>query len=137
MGPVGHAAAAWSRLTGRARAVDERIASLELPEIPKPDGEVDGTRFTVALQAEVEQLCGQLTLNMREQQRWMVEAECAILEHDDVRAQAALTRHAEHLRLAQEADSLLMEYRRLVIEVRRSLPIDERGTNREQDEDAS
>jgi hypothetical protein len=58
---------------------------------------------------------------MREQHHWMVEAERAIRENDDVRAKDALARHAEHLQLAQKADAMLMEFQALISDVRRSL----------------
>lgn len=103
------------------RVFDEQIAAIGLPEIPRPVGDVDGSRVTAALQAEVDELCDQRALNWREQERWMVEAQRAISEGDDVRAREAMTHHAEHLRLAQEADALLTEFQTLITEVRRSL----------------
>lgn len=110
--------------------IDEQIAAIELPEIPRPAGRIGDSKSTIALQAEVEQLCAQRAVNMREQHRWMVEAERAIRENNDVRAKEALTRHAEHLRLAQEADALLTEFRSLITDVRRSLsPTNEPGDN--------
>ena len=112
---------ARASLDALLRFIDEQIAAIELPEIPKPAGRVDDPRPTVALQVEVEQLCVQRAVNMREQHRWMVEAERAIRENDDVRAKDAVTRHAEHLRLAQEADALLAEFRSLITDFRRSL----------------
>ena len=105
------------------RIIDEQIAAIELREIPKPVGRVDDFKPTIALQAEVEQLCAKRAVNMREQQLWMVEAERAIRENNDERAKEALTRHAEHLRLAQEADALLTEFRSLITDVRRSLSV--------------
>jgi phage shock protein A len=74
-----------------------------------------------SLVAQGEQLCTQRAVNVRELHRWFVEAERAVRESDDARAKEALTRHAEHLRLAQEADALLAEFRTLIADVRRSL----------------
>lgn len=105
------------------RIIDEQIAAIELPDIPKPAGRIDDPNPALALQAEVEQLCAQRAVNMREQQLWMVEAERAIRENNDERAKEALTRHAEHLRLALEADALLTEFRSLITDVRRSLSV--------------
>ena len=116
----GHAHASLDALL---RIIDEQIAAIELPEIPKPSGRVEESKPAFALPAEVEQLCAQRAVNMREQQRWMVEAERAIRENNDVRAKEALARHAEHLRLAQEADALLTEFRALITDVRRSLSV--------------
>lgn len=103
------------------RALDERIAAVEMPEIPKPSGRGDPSPAIESLLIQVEQLCTQRAVNTREQQRWMVETERAIRKNDDVRAKEALGRHAEHLRLAQEADTLLNEFRVLIADVRRSL----------------
>lgn len=113
---------ARASLDALLRKLDEQIAAIELPEIPKPGGRVDGAMPTLeSLEVQVEQLCTQRAVNMREQHRWMVEAERAIRENDDVHAQDALARHAKHLRLAQEADALLAEFRLLITEVRQLL----------------
>ena len=121
---------ARASLDALLRIIDEQIAAIALPEIPKPAGRVDDSMPMTALQAEVELLCAQRAVNMREQHRWMVEAERAIRENNDVRAKEALTRHAEHLRLAQEADALLTEFRSLITDVRRSLSVaNEPGDN--------
>ena len=112
----------FASLDALLRALDEQIAAIELPKIPKPVGPAgDPGPAIESLVAQVEQLCTQLALNTREQERWMVEAERAIRENDDVRAKAAFARHAEHLRLAQEADTLLSEFRSLITDVRSSL----------------
>ena len=114
-------AQARASLDALLRDLDRQIAAIELPEIPKPVGEVNLSMPTTALQDEVEQLCEARAVNMREQHRWMVEAERAIRENDDVRAKDALARHAEHLQLAQKADAMLMEFQALISDVRRSL----------------
>ena len=113
---------ARASLDARLRAIDKQIAAVELPKIPKPGGrEGDPGAAMASLEAQVEQLCTQRAVNVRELNRWFVEAERAVRESDDVRAKEALARHAEHLRLAQEADALLAEFRLLIAEVRRSL----------------
>ena len=113
---------ASASLDARLRAIDEQIAAVELPEIPKPRGREGDTGAALeSLAAQVEQLCTQRAVNGRELNRWFVEAERAVRESDDVRAKEALARHAEHLRLAQEADTLLAEFRSLIADVRRSL----------------
>ena len=112
------------------RSIDEQIAAIELPEIPKAAGRLEDTKPTTALQAEVAHLCRQRAVNIREMHRWMVEAEQAIRGDDDLRAKDALARHTEHLRLAQQADAELTEFRSLIADVLRSLsPANERDTD--------
>ena len=104
------------------RALDDQIAAVELPEIPKPSGRAgDPSPVIESLLAQVEQLCTQRAVSMREQHRWSVEAERAIRVNDDMRAKDALARHAEHNRLAREAEALLAEFRSLITDVRTSL----------------
>ena len=113
---------ARASLDARLRAIDKQIAAVELPKIPKPGGrEGDPGAALESLVAQVEQLCTQRAVNVRELNRWFAEAERAVRESDDVRAKEALARHAEHLRLAQEADALLADFRSLIADVRRSL----------------
>jgi hypothetical protein len=113
---------ARASLDALLRALDEQIAAVKLPAIPKPGGRAGDPGTAIeTLVAQVEQLCTQRAVNTREMSRWFVEAERAVREDDDVRAKAALERHAEHLQLAQEADALLTEFRSLITDVRCSL----------------
>jgi hypothetical protein len=117
-----HAAHSTSALDAFLRALDERIAAVPLPEIPRTEGQRDAHAPAIeALAREVEQLCTERAVNVRELERWFVEAERAIRANDDEHAREALKRHAEHLRRAQEADAMLSEFRALIAEVRRSL----------------
>jgi hypothetical protein len=116
------AAHASGSLDAFLRALDEQIASIELRDIPRAVGQQAKVHPAIeALAAQVEQLCTQRAINTHEQQRWMVESERAIRAGDDEHAQEALARHAEHLRLAQEADAMLAEFRILIADVQRSL----------------
>ena len=103
------------------RVIDAQIAAIDLSDLPKPAGRNNESVATAALRAEVEQLCEQRVVSIREQHRWFLEAERAIRENDDARAMDALTRHAEHLRLAQQAEAQLNEFRSLIADALRSL----------------
>ena len=119
------------------RALDEKIAAIELPLIPKPGGQLGDANPTMdALLGQVEQLCTQRAVNVREQHRWFVEAERAIREDDDVRAKEALARHAEHLQLAQDADAQLTEFRSLITDVLRTLSQEDDSATGAQGKDA-
>lgn len=104
------------------RALDAQIASVALARMPTPGGPAgDPGPAMETLSVQVEQLCTQRAVNTRELQAWMLEAEVAARSNDDVRAKEALVRYAEHLRLAQEADALLAEFRSLITEARHAL----------------
>ena len=124
---------ARASLDALLRRLDEQIGAIKLPEIPRPTGRAnDPVPAMESLLRQVEDLCTQRAVNIREQERWFIDAERAFREDDDVRAKDSLARHAEHLRLAQEADALLTEFRALIIDVRRSLsPTNERAADGE------
>jgi hypothetical protein len=118
---------AGSSLDARLRALEQRIAAIELPEIPRPGSGPQHQRKAAevihALSAQIDDLCTQRELNSREAQRWVALAERSVRADDNERAKEALTRHAEHLRLFHEADAQLNEFRALLAEVRRVLSV--------------
>jgi phage shock protein A len=81
------------------------------------------------LSAQIDRLCEQREVNAREAQYWMTLTERAVRTDDDVTAKEALTRHAEHLKQFYEADAELNEFRALLTDVIRLLPMRERSAN--------
>jgi hypothetical protein len=108
------------------RSLDELLASVPLAAIPNVASGQDSSHLAVeSLAAQVEQLFAQRVGNRRELRHWLAESERAVRAKDDVRAMEALSRYAEHLRLVQEADAMLTEFRSLIADVLQSLqPVD-------------
>jgi hypothetical protein len=124
---------ATAALDGLLLDLDQQIARVEVPSIPKPSG-VPGPADDAgagALQDLADRLLtarARLSHHRSEQMKWMAEAERAVRDFDSARAKTALEEYGVHARAVSEVESEMDDLVAIIEELRQMLfsrhPID-------------